>query len=348
MDFFQKLRSSGRNYERIFLIGRLKEKVIEGKTLSKDDVLSLVDSDIDELCSAANGIRIKFCGQRFEICAIINAKSGRCSEDCKYCAQSAHYKVEIEQYPLLNSETIFAAAKKEADSGVQRFSPVVSGKRLNSYEIESLCEALKKIKSETDLKICASCGLLTHDDLQKLKDAGLSRYHNNLESSESFFRKVCSTHTTQDKLETIKSAKMLGLEICSGGIIGLGESWEDRIDMAFMLNRLEVASIPVNILNPIPGTPYENNKKLDTDEVCRVCAIFRFINPKAFIRLAGGRRLLEDNGRRCLQSGANALISGDMLTTAGISVEQDLKMVRQLGFDVKQRDFCDRNGNRYR
>lgn len=322
--------------EKNSLVDQLKNNVIEGKSVSKKDALFLIDAELDELCRAANEIRLKFCGNKFEICSIINAKSGRCSENCKYCAQSAHYKVDIDRYPLMESEKILSAAKKDDAEGVQRFSPVTSGRKLNEKEIDSLCESINKIKSQTNLKICASCGLLNSDNLKKLKAAGLSRYHNNLESSENFFPQVCSTHTTEDKIETINAAKNLGIEICSGGIIGLGESWEDRIDMAFLLNRLEAVSIPINLLNPISGTPYENNIVIDNDEICRVCAIFRFINPKPFIRLAGGRGLLEDKGRRCLQSGANALISGDMLTTAGITIKQDLEMINELGFYVEK------------
>lgn len=316
------------------LIGKLKQKVMQGGEISKDEALRLVEADLEELCRAANEIRRKFCGDEFEICTIVNAKSGKCSENCKFCAQSAHYKVDVEKYPLMNSDTILAAAKHDDDAGVQRFSPVTSGRKLTKSEVESLCESMKKIKADTNLKICASCGLLNSDDLKKMKDAGLSRYHNNLESSENFFKTVCSTHTTADKIKTIEAAKEQGLEVCSGGIMGLGESWEDRIDMAFQVRELGAVSIPINMLSPIVGTPFEHNKVLDVGEMRRICAIYRFVNPKAFIRLAGGRGLLKDKGRSCLCSGANALISGDMLTTAGITIERDLQMIKELGYRV--------------
>ena len=307
---------------------------MQGGEISKDEALRLVEADLEELCRAANEIRRKFCGDEFEICTIVNAKSGKCSENCKFCAQSAHYKVDVEKYPLMNSDTILAAAKHDDDAGVQRFSPVTSGRKLTKSEVESLCESMKKIKANTNLKICASCGLLNSDDLKKMKDAGLSRYHNNLESSENFFKTVCSTHTTADKIKTIEAAKEQGLEVCSGGIMGLGESWEDRIDMAFQVRELGAVSIPINMLSPIVGTPFEHNKVLDVGEMRRICAIYRFVNPKAFIRLAGGRGLLKDKGRSCLCSGANALISGDMLTTAGITIERDLQMIKELGYRV--------------
>ena len=319
------------------MIEKLKYKVFQGEEITKDEALQLVRADLEELCEAANEIRKKFCGDKFEICTIINAKSGRCSENCKFCAQSAHYKkVDIEKYPLMNSDEILSAAKHDDVAGVQRFSPVTSGRRLTKIEVESLCKSMKKIKTDTNLKICASCGLLNYEDLQKLKEAGMSRYHNNLESSENFFKTVCSTHSTADKIRTIKTAKNLGLEICSGGIMGLGESWEDRIDMAFLIHDLGAVSIPVNMLSPIVGTPYEHNKILDIDEMKRICAIYRFINPKAFIRLAGGRGLLKDKGRSCLQSGANSLISGDMLTTSGITIERDLQMIKELGYYIEK------------
>lgn len=316
------------------MICKLKHKVLRGEDISKDEALSLVDADLEKLCRAANDIRKKFCGDEFEICTIVNAKSGKCSENCKFCAQSAHYKVDVEKYPLMKSDEILAAAKHDDVAGVQRFSPVTSGRRLTQSELESLCKSMREIKANTNLKICASCGLLNSDDLKKMKDAGLSRYHNNLESSENFFKTVCSTHTTADKIKTIEAAKEQGLEVCSGGIMGLGESWEDRIDMAFQVRELGAVSIPINMLNPIVGTPFEHNKVLDVGEMRRICAIYRFVNPKAFIRLAGGRGLLKDKGRSCLCSGANALISGDMLTTAGITIERDLQMIKELGYRV--------------
>ena len=308
--------------------------MFQGEGISRNEALLLVDADLEELCDAANDIRKEFCGNEFEICTIVNAKSGRCSENCKFCAQSAHYKVDVEKYPLMKSDEILAAAKHDDAAGVQRFSPVTSGRRLTKSELENLCESMREIKANTNLKICASCGLLNSDDLQKLKDAGMSRYHNNLESSENFFKTVCSTHTTADKIKTIEAAKAQGLEVCSGGIMGLGESWEDRIDMAFQIRELGAVSIPINMLSPIVGTPFEHNEVLDVDEMRRICAIYRFINPKAFIRLAGGRGLLRDKGRSCLQSGANALISGDMLTTVGITIERDLQMIKELGYNV--------------
>ncbi len=238
------------------MIEALKHKVLAQESISKAEAYLMIDAPLESICIAANEIRQKFCGNSFEICTIINTKSGRCSENCKFCAQSIHYKTQIDIYPLLDENKILSIAIHDDEAGIQRFSPVTSGRKLNKSEIQSLCSSLKKIKNRTRLKICASCGLLDTEDLQQMKDAGLSRYHNNLESSEKFFKTACSSHTISDKISTIEKASQLGLEICSGGgIMGLGESWEDRIDMAFSLKNLKVKSIPINMLNPILGTP---------------------------------------------------------------------------------------------
>lgn len=317
----------------------LSERVMKGEELTKEDALSLVDHELETVCEAANAIRQHFCGNAFELCTILNAKSGRCSEDCRFCAQSARYAAEVACYPLMNTEAIVTAAKKDAASGSMRFAPVTSGRRLSPAEVEQLANTLRRLKAETSLGLCASCGLLDRRDLAALKAAGLTRYHNNLETSSAFFSMICTTHTTSEKIATLRAAQSLGLEVCSGGIMGLGESWEDRIDMAITLRELGVRSIPINILNPIPGTPFAKHPPLSDDEVRRIFAIFRFLNPTAFLRLAGGRSLLSDRGRACLLSGGNALISGDMLTTKGYSIETDLAMIRELGFEVVH-DLC--------
>lgn len=315
----------------------LLDRVLSGEALTRVEVLRLIEEDLETLCSAANTIRKHFCGSSFELCTIINAKSGRCPEDCRFCAQSARNLTAIETYPLMNPDAIVAAAQKDAARGIIRFAPVTSGRRLSPQEVQSVAETLRRLKSNTPLELCASCGLLDMGDLKILKEAGLTRYHNNLEASSSFFPIICTTHTMADKIKTIRAAQQLGLEVCSGGIMGLGESWEDRVDMALTLHELGVQSIPINILNPIPGTPLGAQLPLSNDEVRRIFALFRFLNPKAFLRLAGGRSLLPDRGRACLQAGGNALISGDMLTTKGYSIETDLVMIHELGFKVTTR-----------
>ena len=313
-------------------IQEYKEKVLNGEFLSKAEAMILADAPLKELCTAANKIREHFCGNNFDICTIINGKSGKCSEDCKYCAQSVFYSTETENYPLLDTKEILEQAKYNDDRGVLRFSIVTSGKNLNDDEVDKACESIKAIRKETGIAVCVSFGLLNESQFRKIKVAGATRSHNNLETSRNNFPNVCTSHSYEDKIETIKSAQCAGLNVCSGGIVGLGETMEDRIDMVITIRELGIRSIPVNMLNPIAGTPYENNKELTNEDMCRIVAIFRFLVPNASIRLAGGRGQLPDQGVRCFQSGANAVISGDMLTTSGISIEQDIQMLEELGY----------------
>ena len=318
------------------MLKTLTDEVLQGKEISKEEALKLVTAPLQDLCSYADEIRKHFCGNTFDMCTIINGKSGRCSENCKYCAQSAHYCTKIEEYPLLDSDTIVEQAHYNDDRGVLRYSIVTSGKALNDAEIENVCQSIRRIKEETNVKVCVSFGLLNAKQFEKIKQAGVERVHNNLETSRNNFPNVCTTHTFDDKIKAIKSAQSVGLNVCSGGIMGLGETMEDRIDLALSVRELGIKSIPINLLNPIPNTPYESNPILTNDEMCRIVAIFRFINPKSFIRLAGGRGLLEDFGKRCFQSVANAVISGDMLTTTnGMTIEKDMQMVKSLGYEVK-------------
>jgi biotin synthase len=316
----------------------IKDDILAGRLIDKEQALALVTVPLDELCMAANEIRDFFCGNVFDICTIINGKSGKCSENCKYCAQSSFYQTKVDEYPLIDTSEIVAQAKYNDERGVLRYSIVTSGKNLNDHEIDKVCESIRVIKTQTKISVCVSLGLLNEAQFKKLKSVGVERIHNNLETSRNYFQNVCTTHTYDNKISAIKVAQKAGLSVCSGGIMGLGESMDDRIDMALTLRELGVHSIPVNILNPILGTPYEKNKILTNDEMCRNVAIFRFILPNAFIRLAGGRGLLPDKGRKCFLSGANAAISGDMLTTAGVSIQNDMKMIDELGYKVTLRN----------
>lgn len=313
-------------------IEALEKKVIDGALLSKEEVLPLLQEDVNALAQAADRIRKHFCGNGFDICTIINGKSGRCSEDCKYCAQSCHYHTQAEEYPLLDADEMVRQAKYNDDKGVLRYSVVTSGKRLTDGEVSRMCENYRAIHRACGIELCASHGLLNEAQFRRLKAAGVSRIHNNLETSRRNFPNVCTTHTYDDKIETIKAAKRAGLNVCSGGIIGMGETMEDRIDMVLDIRDLGIRSIPVNILNAIPGTPYEKLEKLTYDEICQTLAIFRFLVPNASIRMAGGRGLLPDKGERAFCSGANAAISGDMLTTAGITIETDMQLLDKLGY----------------
>lgn len=322
------------------IVRELKDKVMAGGSICREDALKLASAPFEEMNEAADEIRSRFCGQNFDLCTIVNGKCGKCSEDCKYCAQSVHYHTACdESYPLLSSKELVEQAKYNADQGVLRYSIVTSGKKLSDREVDQVCESIREIRKETGIQVCVSFGLLSGEQFKKIREAGASRVHCNLETSERFFPQICTTHTYADKIETLKAAKQAGLSVCSGGIIGLGETMEDRIDMVLTARDLGVRSIPLNLLNPIPGTPYEHNPILSSDELCRTAAIFRFLIPDGAIRLAGGRGLIGDKGEKCFRSGANAAISGDMLTTSGITIQSDMALLERLGYEVKLGSF---------
>lgn len=318
------------------MIYKLKARVMSGENLNKEDVMPLLDYPVEELCMAANQIREHFCKDAFDICTIVNGKSGRCSEDCKFCSQSSHYTTPVEEYPLLGEDTLISQAKYNFDKGILRYSIVTSGRSLSDKEIDEVCQSIATIRDKVGIDLCASFGLVGEEQLIKMKASGITRIHCNLEASKKYFSKICSTHSYDDKIRTIRAAQKLDLSICSGGIMGLGESFEDRVDMALELRDLGVTSVPINFLNPIEGTPLENKKPLSDDEKRRIVAIYRFILPRASIRLAGGRGLIADKGEACFKSGANSAISGDMLTTSGISIDDDMEMIKKLKYKVRR------------
>ena len=317
------------------MITTLQKKVINGGTLSREEAILLSSAQLEPLCEAADQIRRHFCGNAFDMCSIINGKSGKCPEDCKYCAQSSHYSADTAVYPLLSTDEILREAKANAADGILRFSIVTSGKRLSDQEVEQVCDSFRKIRETCGISLCASMGLLSQKQFKMLKSAGVVRYHNNLETSRRFFTHICTTHTYEDKIQAIRDARESGLTVCSGGIIGLGETMEDRIDMALTLRDLQIRSVPINVLNPIPGTPLEHNAPLPEDEVCRTAAIFRCLLPDSILRMAGGRGLMEDQGRRVFRSGANGAITQNMLTTGGIAVREDRQLAEELGFEIR-------------
>ncbi|MCQ2125317.1 MAG: biotin synthase BioB [Fibrobacter sp.] len=315
------------------LVQELKNKILnDGYEINREEAIQLLDADLDELTAAANEIREKLHGNDFDFCSIINARSGRCSENCKYCAQSSYYHTGAPEYKLLSADEIVADAKKKEAAGIPRYSIVTSGRTLTNHDVEQISETIRRLKKETKLSVCLSSGLLNREQFDKLKEAGLTRFHNNLETYRRHFADVCTTHTYDDKIGALQNALAAGLEVCSGGIMGLGETMEDRIDMCLDLRGLGVKSTPINVLNAIPGTPFENLPKLTNDDFCRIVAIYRFINPKAYLRLAGGRGVLGDNGVRAFKSGANAAITDDMLTTSGVKSATDFELVKGLGF----------------
>lgn len=312
-------------------IGELKNKVLSGKEISAEEALALFDYPVDHLSRAANDIRLAYCGTTFDFCTIINAKSGRCTENCKFCAQSAHGR-NLSPPKLSSPEEILAGAKKSEQQGIQRYSYVTSGKAISNEEVAYFSEITKQVIAQTTLSICASFGLLEGDSYRLLKESGVQRIHNNLETSSTYFPSVCSTHTWAEKCSAIKQAQEAGLDVCSGGLFGMGETNEDRVALAYALKQLNIQSVPINFLIPLPETPFEHYTPLSMEEMRQVVAVFRFILPTAFIRLAGGRAQMPDHGRACFLGGANAAITGDLLTTVGPSVAEDMEMVRALGY----------------
>ena len=317
-------------------VEELKEKILSGGSVTRDEALWLEGADVEELSRAADEIRKRFAGRNFDACTIINAKSGRCTENCKFCSQSAAYRSGAKEYPLIGADEALREARYSEKRGIARVALVTSGRRLGKTEVDSVCEIYAALREKCGIRLCASHGLLSYEDFVKLKAAGVTRVHNNLETSRRNFPNVCTTHEYGDKITAIKAAMRAGLEVCSGGIIGMGESFADRADMAFELRALGVKSVPLNVLNPINGTPFESLPPLGCGEIRRAAALFRFVLPDAAIRMAGGRGLLADKGRAVFRSGANAAISGDMLTTSGISVEDDMKMIKELGYEVER------------
>lgn len=313
----------------------IEDKVISGQKISFQEALDLADTvATEELLASAGRIRDHFYGKKVDLCSIMNAKSGKCSENCRYCAQSAHYNTGIPEYPLVGVEEALKLAKENESYGVNRFALVTSGKAICESDLEKLIKIIKVLKQETKLKLCASLGCISYTQAAKLKEAGLTLYHHNVEASSDSYNMICDTHSYQDRIDTVKNAKAVGLEVCCGGIIGMGESMEKRIKMAFEIRELGIKFIPINILNLVKGTPMENIKPLEPAEVLRTFAIFRFINPDASIRYAGGRISLGDYQKLGFKSGIDSVMVGNYLTTVGNKISDDLKMIKELGLEI--------------
>ena len=316
------------------MVQKLKQKVMDGKEITKEEAMTLAEADLDELCQAADEIRKHFCGNVFDICSCINVKGGKCSEDCKFCPQSCfNDKVEVKPHTLIGSDQMLEEAAYMAQKGVVRCDLVSSGRRLPKDDVRKIVQDIERIRKETGIAVCCSFGLLDQEDCEMLRKAGITRLHNNLESSRTFFTGVCSSHSTDDKMATLRAARATGLTLCSGCLINLGESMEDRIELALMEREPGVKSIPVNVLNPIKDSPFEDRKPMTNEEFCRTVAVFRFLLPDASIRLAAGRIYLADHGKRALSSGANAAITGDFLMTGGMSIDSDMAMAKELGYE---------------
>ncbi len=299
---------------------------METEALSK--ILKL---PLAELILAANKLRKEFLSDKIELCSILNAKSGLCNQDCRFCAQARSHKTGIETYALKPKKEIIEAARRAQDIGAMRFGIVTSGNTLSGEDLKLVCEAASEIKKKVNIKLCASLGSISEEGLSCLRQAGISRYHHNIETSESYFPRVCSTHTFADRIATIRRAKKCGFEVCSGGIIGMGESMQDRIQMALCLNELKVDAIPLNILVPIKGTSMEKQEPLCRPEIIRTIAVFRIILKDKIIKIAAGRETaLADFQALAFLAGADGMLIGGYLTIKGRSVEEDHRLIKEI------------------
>lgn len=321
-------------------------KALSGSKLAKEEIEQLIapafkesaegveynHAELEKIYTLAHNITQKFLADRFDSCSIINAKSGNCPEDCKWCAQSMHNKTKVDIYPLVSVERAVKEATYNASQGIKRFSLVTSGRKTSKSEVEQICKIVEALPKE--IIPCVSLGLLEKDSLEKLYKSGVTRYHCNIETSPKNFAKLCTTHTMQNKMETLKAAREVGMTLCSGGIIGMGESITDRVEMAMYLRENNIFSIPINLLQPIPGTPLESAKPLSAEEYLLTVSIFRIINPKAFLRFSGGRaQLSKETQEKALYIGINSAIMGDMLTTLGSGARSDIEMFKGAGYN---------------
>jgi biotin synthase len=324
----------------VVLVDRIKlleELILKGSAITKEDaafISGIAGSDILDLFASANRIRSHFRGDQVRLCSIINVKSGSCSEDCSFCAQSSQSRAKIDTYPLLKKERVIQKARENKKYGIQRFSVVTSGKKVSRKDLLEIADMIAEIK-DLGIMPCASLGLLDEDELSALKAAGLDRYHHNLETSSQHFPEICKTHSYADKIQTIRAARAAGLSLCSGGIFGLGETWQDRIDMAFALRDLDVDSVPINFLIPLSGTALEKKDLLHPLEALKIVSLYRFILPQKEIRICGGRmQVLGELNAMIFFAGADGMITGNYLTTLGRSPEDDLRLIKMLSLRI--------------
>jgi len=317
------------------MLNRIKQQAIEsGRPATVDEAMALNGNySTEELCRAADEVRQKWCGNEVHTCSIVNARSGKCGEDCKWCAQSAHHKTGINEYEHIPHDEMMHAFHANKEHKVKSFSLVTSGRKVMPPHMSYFCNLYKEAAAEGGMNLCASMGLLDREQLQQLWDAGVRKYHCNLETSKSYFPKLCSTHTVEDKLRTIEIAKEIGFKICSGGIIGMGESMRDRVELAAEAREAGASSIPINILQPIKGTPLENIDLISEDEIARSVALMRLVAPKCTLHFAGGRaRLSQEAMARIMRGGINGALVGDMLTTIGNKIDADYKLFEETGY----------------
>lgn len=297
--------------------------------IDKQELLRLYNLDLDELLKLSS----KYVKDEIEFCSLINARNGKCSQNCKYCAQSSHYRTHIDSYPLVKIEEVRKAALDAKSHKASRFAIVTSGKTPDESDFDKMLEMIKEINKIEGLNSCASIGILNEEQAKKLAQSGLKRFHHNINTAKSYYPEVCTTHTWQDRLDTCKLVKKYGMELCCGVILGMGESVEQRVEMALELAEIQPNSIPINILMPIAETPFENYlDKIDEENVLRTLAIFKIANPNSILRFCGGRmRLSEENQRKALNTCVEGIMVGNYLTTIGKNPDDDIKTVEELG-----------------
>ncbi len=316
------------------IITKLKNKVLAGDSLTEEEAYQLAECDSQALREAAAEVTAHFGKPVFESCSIINARSGNCPENCKWCAQSGHFHTNADVYPIVEEGRCLEEAHYNDRKGVKRFSLVTSGRSTKGKALAEVCRLCSMIAKDTNMQVCASLGLLNKEELQQLWDSGVHRYHCNLETAPSHFATLCTTHTIDDKLRTIAWAREIGFQICSGGIIGMGETRRQRVEFALKLREAHPQSIPINLLNPIPGTPLENTPLISEDEVLDTIAIFRLVHPQVELRFAGGReRLSRECLRQAIRIGMNGAIVGDLLTTIGSKIDADKALWAEHGYN---------------
>lgn len=319
------------------MLKRIEEKIVAGGEISPEDaayVSSIPGPEVFDLFAAANRIRNLFRGNRIDICAIVNAKSGACPEDCAYCSQSSRSSSEVPVFPLADKEVVLEKAAEAKRGGAKRFCIVTSGRKVTHAEIRKIADMVSGVRA-MGLLPCATLGLLNRAELLLLKNAGLERFHHNIETSERFFPNICTTHTYGQKLETISAVKSVGLSLCSGGILGLGETWQDRIDIGMALREIGPDSVPLNFLIPIKGTRLESRNPLESVEALKIISLFRFLLPGREVRVCGGRaQTLGQFNSFVFLAGADGILSGNYLTTSGRCFEDDIRLIRQQGLEI--------------
>ncbi len=322
------------------LITEVTERILNGGEISYEEALEFIsieeneEENLEALFDGANKIRQRFVGKKADLCTIMNTKSGKCSEDCKFCAQSAHYKTGIQEYELLDYNKILERAKEMEEAGAHRFSLVTSGKGMKGKEFDNIVEIYRRLSEDTNLKLCASHGIIDMHQALQLKEVGVSMYHHNVETSEDYYSEICTTHTYEDRIDTIKNIVDSGLELCCGGILGMGENRDQRVKMALEIKELGVKSVPLNVLNPVKGTPMEGVDTLSPTEILKTMALYRYMIPDCYVRYAGGRMALKELQNKGFRAGVNAALVGNYLTTVGNNIAEDKEMIMCEGFEI--------------